>query len=92
MDLRIFIHISSRLPPRSLVVTIPRMEAFKQSFVASSLINTLGRIAFSAQHIASFKTRLFNVLFARDRGDWDRRVELEGIHVPPFSGFLGTSE
>ena len=63
---------------------IPGTEAFMQSFtyMASSLINTLGLVAFSVQHIASFKARLFDVLLARDRGDWERKVALEGITAP----------
>ena len=72
------------LTPRSLVTPIPRTDAFKQSFVftASSFINTLGHVAFSVQQKASFKFKLFNVLLARDRGDWERRVALDGISVP----------
>ena len=70
------IRSSSRLPPRPLIAPISRTEAFKQSFVvtAFSLINILGHVTFSEQHIASFKADLFNIPLARDRGDWDRRV------------------
>ena len=76
---------STRLPQRAFITPVPKTVAFDPSFVvtASSLINTLGYVTFSDHHVNQLKFSLFNELFALDRSDWERRVESEGILLPP---------